>query len=209
VPLDPPEDVPGALDWGTEQADRLADSGVELVVVTLAGTLASRVLAAELMGLDPVEACGWPLPRGLEDDTWMREVDAVREGLRHTRGLRGQPADLLVAAGSPSLAAVTTLVLQLSVRRTPVLLDGAGSCAAAVLARRAARIAAQWWLVTHRGADPLHERMLTSLGLTPVTDLGIRLEDGTAARPALAVLDVAADLLGSHRDDFGDDEPGR
>jgi nicotinate-nucleotide--dimethylbenzimidazole phosphoribosyltransferase len=130
----------------------------------------------------------------------------VRDGLRRTRGLRGQPTALLQALGSPRTAAATALIVQATARRTPVLLDGAGATAAALLARRSSRAANTWWQVAQRFDDPLHPRMLTSLDLDPLTDLGVRVEDGTAAVLGLAVLDVAASLLALDPEP-GDGEP--
>ena len=195
LPLDPPDDVPGALEWGVALADRIADGGGDLLLLTAPDGLHSRAVTAELMGLDAVEAAGWPTARGLTDEEWMDEVAAVRDLLHRTRGLRGKPTALLEALGSGRTAGATALVLQATARRTPVLLDGPGACAAALIARRTARSANTWWQVAQRGGDPLHGRMLTSLDLHPLTDLGVEIEDGTAAVLALAVLDVAAHLL--------------
>lgn len=193
--VEPADGVPAGLRAGVDLADDLADRGVELLLLSVDEPIPARVLAAELLGLDAVEACGWPLARGLDDRAWMEEVAAVRDGLFRTRGLRGNPGALLTALGSPQLAAATALLLQAALRRTPVLLDGPGAVAAALLARRSARIASAWWQAAQRTDDPVHSRALASLDLTPLVALGVDAEDGTCALIALALLDLAADLL--------------
>jgi nicotinate-nucleotide--dimethylbenzimidazole phosphoribosyltransferase len=187
--------VDDALTWGAAAADDAADQGVELILLCLADVEAGRALAADLMGLDAVEASGWPMDQGLSDAAWMDAVVALRDRLRRTRGLRGRPADLLRALDSPATAAAAALLVQATARRTPAILDGPGAAAAALLARRTAYPAAQWWQAAHLGTAPVHERALTSLGLDPLTRLGIRVEDGTAALAGLALLDLAAGLL--------------
>lgn len=195
-------DVDEALAWGVATADALADRDADLIVLGVVAAMPARIVAAELMGLDSVEAAGWPQDRpgaddapALDDDGWMDDVVQLRDGLRRTAGLRGDPVALLRAAGSPRLAAATALLVQAAVRRTPVLLDGFGAGAAALLARRTAYVANQWWLVGQRGRAPLQARILRSLQLEPLTDLGVTAEDGTGARLGLAVLEVAVALL--------------
>jgi len=187
-------DVDDALAWGLATADGAADRGVALIVLVLDDP-ATRPLAADLLGTDAVEATGWPADRGLSDRDWMAEVTALRDRLWALRGLRGRPTDLLRALGSPAVAGAVALLVQAGVRRTPVLLDGPGATAAALLARRAAHPVTAWWQAADASGDPLHRRGLDSLGLVPLTALGVRVSDGTAALPALGVLDQAAALL--------------
>ena len=187
--------VDTAMAWGVATADDAADRGVEVILLSLDDAEAARALTADLMGLDAVEATGWPMDRGLTDDDWMHRVSVLRDRLWRTRGLRGRPADLLRALASPATAAAAALVAQATARRTPVLLDGPGAAAAALLVQRTSYSAARWWQAAHLGTDPLHERALGSLGLVPLTRLGIQLEDGTAALAGLALLDLAAGML--------------
>jgi nicotinate-nucleotide--dimethylbenzimidazole phosphoribosyltransferase len=187
--------VDDAIGWGIATADDAADRGVELIAVSLDEPDATRALAADLMGLDPVEASGWPSDRNMSDQEWMDAVVELRDRLRRTRGLRGRPADLLRGLDNPATAGAVALMVQATARRTPLLLDGPGAAAAALLARRTAYPAAAWWQAAHRGDDALHQRILGSLGLTPLTELRLTVEDGTAIVAALALLDVAAGLL--------------
>lgn len=195
VPLDPPDDPVAAAAWGVRTADALADAGTELLLVSAPDLVASRVLAAQLLGLDAVEANGWPQDIGIDDATWMDQVTRIRDGLRAVRGLRARPIDLLTALGSPILSATTGLLLQSAARRTPALLDGDGAAAAALVAQRLSAYARDWWQVGHLGRHPAQRRCLESLRLTALTQLGVTVEDGTGSLLGLAVLDLAAGLL--------------
>ena len=92
---------------------------------------ARRVLAAELLGTDAVDALGWPVPVDdiIDDAQWMADVVALRDGLRAVKGLAGDPAALLDALGNARLAAATGLLLGAAARRTPAVLDGPGAAA--------------------------------------------------------------------------------
>ena len=85
---------------------------------------------------------------------------------------RSGPADLAVATG---------VLLQAAARRTPVVLDGPATAAAALVAARLSFRAADWWLAGHLSPDPAHGLALARLSLEPVLDLGLRGDDGTGA----------------------------
>jgi nicotinate-nucleotide--dimethylbenzimidazole phosphoribosyltransferase len=187
--------VNDAVTWALTEADRAADAGVDLVLLSLDRHAPWRSLAAALLALDPVEASGWPEERNLTDDQWMDEVSALRDRLRRLRGLQSEPVALLEALDSPVAAAAATLLVAVTARRTPVLLDGPGAAAMALLAVRTNHAAPLWWQTAHRGDDTLDERILGSLHLDPLTRLGIRVADGTASLAGLALLDTATGLL--------------
>lgn len=188
-------EVETAMRWGLETADGLADTGVDLVLLTLDDPLAARVVVAELMGLDAIESAGWPSARGLDDQSWMREVVQLRDGLARTDGTRGDLTALLEAAASPAVAAAAAAVVQLTCRRVPLLLDGFAAAAAALVARRTSYTAARWWQAVDAGSDPLHTRTLASLNLTPLTQLGLTCTDGIGARLGRSLLTQASTLL--------------
>jgi NaMN:DMB phosphoribosyltransferase len=195
VLLDPPADQAAAAAWGVATADALVDSGVDLLLVSAPDLVASRVAAAQLLGLDAVEANGWPSDTGIDDRTWMEQVSAIRDGLFRLRDLRPYPEELLGALASPVLSAATALLLQSAARRTPALLDGSGATAAALLAQRLSPYSRDWWQIGHLGDHPLHERCLDTLRLQALTRLGITVEDGIGALLGLTALDLAACLL--------------
>jgi Phosphoribosyltransferase len=205
LPLMPPDTVPEALAWGVATADALADEAVDLVLLAVDDTPARRVLAAELLAADAVDALGWPLPEdgthdpaltGVIDDAgWMADVTALRDGLRTVRGLRDDAKALLEALGSTALAAAAGFLLESAARRTPAVLDGPGAAAAGLLVRSLAWEAPDWWQVTPPGPERLHERVLAMLRVTALPGPALVIEDGTAALLAADLVAAAAALL--------------
>lgn len=187
--------VDDAIAWGRRTADQAADDGTDLILLCLDEPTTWRTMSAELMAMEAPEASGWPHDRGMSDTQWMDEVAALRDRLVRLRGWDCEPCRLLHGLESAAAAAGTALLVQATARRTPVLLDGPGAVAAGLLALRTNYAAPRWWQAAHQGDDGLHERMLGSLGLEPLTHLGIVPEDGTAALAALALLDAAVALL--------------
>jgi Phosphoribosyltransferase len=202
--LDAGPDVLVTFDRGVAAADRAADAGADLLLLSLDPTdrddHAWRVLIAHLLDLDPVAAAGRAGTDRVDDATWTAHLVALRDGLRGVRGVRNQPEELLRRLDSPALAAGTGLLLQASARRTPTLLDGPAAVACALLTHRIARVARTWWRATDAGHSALQARALADLRLSPLTDLGLTDEDGTAAGIGLALLETALARAGSTRD---------
>ncbi|MGH8869381.1 MAG: nicotinate-nucleotide--dimethylbenzimidazole phosphoribosyltransferase [Actinomycetes bacterium] len=185
-----------ALLAGVALADEEVDAGTDLLVpgdMGIGNTTPAAVLVATLTGSDVVSVVG--RGTGIDDQGWMRKASAVRDALRRARRTLGDPLGLLATAGGADLAAMTGFLLQASVRRTPVVLDGVVSGACALVAQRIAYRAPRWWLAGHRSPEPAHALALRRLDLTPVVDFGMRLGEGTGALLAVPVLAAAGDTL--------------
>ena len=194
---------------GMAVADEEVDGGADLLIpgdLGVAGTTVAAVLVAALTDAEPVKVIG--RGSGIDDRTWMRKVVAIRDGLRRARPFTGDPVALLAVAGGADVAAMTGFLVQAAVRRTPVLLDGVLSAAAALVGSAAAPAATAWWAAAHRSAEPAHRIALDHLSLTPVLDLGIRAGAGAGALTLLPLLRAAvranaetatAEAAGLHR----------
>lgn len=196
-------DVISAVRAGRDLVESAVDAGCEVVVLSVADPVAARLAAAAVLQLDAVEAAGWPMVRRMDDEEWMSEVLGLRDGLLRVQRETGRGGSVgpvtagavLRAVRSPVLARATAVALTAAARRTPVLLDGATAVVAALVARRAAYAANQWWLLAQPGSGEPFGKACESLSLTPVVDLGLSLEDGAGGRITLAVLAEAAGLL--------------
>ncbi len=190
------EETRKAFAAGTEIADEEIDGGADLLVcgdMGIGNTTPAAVIIAAMTGSEPVEVIG--RGTGIDDDTWMVKLSAIRDALRRVRG-GGAPLTLLQVVGGADIAAMTGFLAQAAIRRTPVLLDGLVPTTAALLAQDITPAAVQWWLACHRSTEPAHTIALSRLGLDPILDFGLRLGEGTGALVALPVLDAAIRTLG-------------
>ena len=181
-----------ALEAGAATADRLVNSGTDLVVVSGGGARTpTLVMLAALQDSDPVSVVGTIAVPG-----WAQLVADVRDGLRATRQHLEDPVAMLDAAGATEVAELAGLLLQCAVRRTPVLISGAlDVCAAALVARRIAPGTTGWLLAACSPADRAAKRALGDLGLAPLLDL--ELDQPAAAELALGLLVGAIGLAAS------------
>lgn len=184
-----------ALDLGARRADAAIDSGYQLLIagdMGIGNTAAAAAVVAALTGADVTGLVG--RGTGIDDQTWMRKVSAVRDGVFRCRDIT-DPLAVLQRVGGSDLAAVTGFLQRAGERRTPVLLDGVISVTAALVAQRLAPGVRQWWWASHRSTEPAQQRALAELELNPLLDLQLRLGEGTGALLALPLLRAAVATL--------------
>jgi nicotinate-nucleotide--dimethylbenzimidazole phosphoribosyltransferase len=199
-------DAAAAFRRGMTVADDEVDAGADVLVVGAIGcaaTTPAAVLVGVLCRADAAAVTG--RGEGIDDATWMRKCAAVRDAMRRTRLHLGDPFGLLAAGGGPDLAALTGLLVQAAVRRTPVVLDGVVTAASALLAQRIAFRSADWWVAGHVAPEPAHVMAVQRLDLTPLLDLGLRSGDGTGALLAVPALRTATSVAATAAAEAGAD----
>lgn len=190
------DEVERAVAAGRAVVDEEVDGGADLLIPSSLGVGATTVastLVSSLTGAEPVAVIG--RGSGIDDHGWMRKAAAVRDARRRAQPHVRDPLALLRVAGGADLAALTGILLQAAVRKTPVLIDGLVVGAAAMLADDLAAGARGWWLVAQRSPEPAMVLAVEHLTLPPVLDLDLRTGDGTGAVAMLPLLQMAARVL--------------
>lgn len=185
-----------AVAAGSAVADEEIDAGADLLVpgdMGIGNTTPAAVVTALLTGAEPHTVVG--RGTGIDDRAWIRKAAAVRDAARRGRRHVADPVALLAAVGGADLAAMAGFLVQAARRRTPVVLDGVVSAAAALVADRLCPGAAEWWVAGHRSTEPAQRAALEALGKTPLLDLGMRLGEGTGALLAVPLLQAAVATL--------------
>jgi len=176
-----------AVDAAVAAADAEIDAGTGLLLLAAGDPAPAAVVVALLTGAEPVAL----LPRGAavtDSASWIADAGRLRDRLRAVRPLRHQPSALLAELGAPGLAAACGFLLRAAARRTPLLLDGPGAVAAALVAADLRPRATQWWRVADTGPDAVQPRAMHHVGERPVLDLGAGNGGGLAALLAFSVL---------------------
>lgn len=187
------EQVRAAVRAGIAVADAEVDAGADLLVtgdMGIGNTTVAAALVATLLRLEPAGVVG--RGTGVDDAGLARKTEVVAAAVERAEPHRGDVLEVLRAVGSADVAAMAGFLLRAAVRRTPVLLDGVVSGAAALAAQALAPSAPAWWLAGHRSPEPAHTAALHALGLEPLIDYGMRLGEGTGALTALPLLRSAA-----------------
>ncbi|MFG2870437.1 nicotinate-nucleotide--dimethylbenzimidazole phosphoribosyltransferase [Streptomyces sp. NPDC048338] len=187
------EEVLAAIEVGIETARDLVAAGNKALLtgeMGIANTTASAALISVYTGVDPVEVTG--RGTGINDEMHARKVDVVRRALDLHKPDPADPIGVLSAIGGLEHAALVGLILGAASLRTPVVLDGVSTGAAALVARAIAPESLAACIAGHRSAEPGHVAALNKLGLRPLVDLDLRLGEGTGALLALPIVQSAA-----------------
>ncbi|GGW34443.1 nicotinate-nucleotide--dimethylbenzimidazole phosphoribosyltransferase [Streptomyces xantholiticus] len=187
------EEVLSAIEVGIETARDLVAAGNKALLtgeMGIANTTTSAALIAVYTGADPSEITG--RGTGINDEMHARKVDVVRRALELHQPDPADPIGALSAVGGLEHCALVGLILGGASLRTPVILDGVSTGAAALVARAIAPEALAACIAGHRSAEPGHVAALNKLGLRPLVDLDLRLGEGTGALLALPLVQSAA-----------------
>ncbi|MEJ2886543.1 nicotinate-nucleotide--dimethylbenzimidazole phosphoribosyltransferase [Actinomycetospora aeridis] len=190
------DEARAALRAGIEAARDLVTAGNRLLVtgdMGIANTTASAALVAAFTGADAATVTG--RGTGIDDATHARKVAVVAEALALHRPGPADPLGALAAVGGLEHAGLAGFLLGAAALRTPVVLDGVVSGAAALVAAAMAPTASHAWIAGHRSVEPAHTLALEHLGLAPTLDLGLRVGEGTGALLAVPVVTAAARAL--------------
>jgi nicotinate-nucleotide--dimethylbenzimidazole phosphoribosyltransferase len=190
------DEARAAVHAGIETARDLVVAGNRLLVtgdMGIANTTASAALVAAFTGASAAQVTG--RGTGIDDATHARKTAVVAEALALHRPDPADPLGVLAAVGGLEHAGLAGFLLGAAALRTPVVLDGVVSGAAALVAAALAPTASHAWLAGHRSVEPAHTLALDHLGLAPALDLGLRVGEGTGALLAVPVVTAAARAL--------------
>ncbi len=192
-----------ALLVGIAAADRGIEAGADLLVggdMGIGNTTPSTALIAWAVaretGTNAVDVARLVGPgAGLAAADVPVKAAIVAGAVDRALELEGDAVDVLAAIGGLEIAALSGFMLAAAAARTPVVVDGVISCAAACVAEAIAPGVARRLLAGHRSTEPAASAALDHLRLTPVLDLDLRLGEGTGACLAVPIIQASVRAL--------------
>ena len=175
------------------------DEAVAAVVtgITLAEELKGRgyrLLAAGEMGIGRQVGEVTGRGAGLSDEGLERKIAVIRRAIEVNAPDPRDPLDVLSKVGGLDIAGMAGFYLGAALHHVPVVLDGAISAAAALLAVRLCPDAAKALIASHRSAEPSSGLLLDALGLRPIVSADLKLGEGTGAVTIMPMLDMAMSI---------------
>lgn len=179
-----------SIETGIALANECADAGDRCILpgeMGISNTTSSAAIVASFLGLIPEEVTG----RGanISDERLAHKVEIVRHALEINLPNPHDGLDVLSKVGGFELGCIAGLILGSAARGMLVILDGANTTSAALVAHALAPSCTHYLLASHASlTEHSHPHALRHLGLTPMLRLDIRLSEAAGSSIALRML---------------------
>ncbi len=191
------EQAKAAITVGEEIAAQAIGAGAKLLGVGEIGignTACASALICKLTGSLPKDVVG--PGAGLDALGVERKISVVEIALqRHAQSGAGGALSHLAGLGGFEVAAMVGFILEAARSRTPVVLDGVVTNAAALLAVGLHPECRDFLLAAHSSTEPGAQIACRKLGLVPVLELSMRLGEGSGAALGLVLLRSAVQVM--------------
>lgn len=189
------------------QAMESIHSGIEIVEAEIArgadiiatgdmgigNTTPSAAVACALMDEAPQNIAG--RGTGLDDEGLKKKIHVIARALDVNKPNAEDGLDVLAKVGGFEIGGLAGVMLGAAANRTPVVVDGFVSTAAAMIAASLAPGAREYMIAAHLSQEYGHKLMLEWLGLNPLLDLNMRLGEGTGAVLAFNLVEASIRIL--------------
>ncbi len=193
------EDVSTAFSIGREILDFMSGKGYEIVAtgeMGIGNTTPATAIAAYLLHLDPKEVTG--RGAGLDDEGLKKKIRVVEDAILRVRTSHPEgisETELLAELGGYEIAVMTGIFLAAKEYRMPVVVDGAISAVAALLAVRIDARSADYMLASHMPAEGVGADVTAAMHLEPVIHGRLCHGEGTGATLLFPLLDAALEVF--------------
>lgn len=181
-----------AIERGAQLAATAGDDICGVGEMGIGNTTSASALLCALCDVPPANAVG--PGTGLNAAGVRHKAEVIHRSLALHRPDPSDPLGVLAALGGFEIAMMTGFLLGAAEIRTPVMMDGFISCAAALVARAIEPRVMDYLLFSHQSAEPGHTAMLSALGAEPLLTLSMRLGEGSGAALGINLLNQALAL---------------
>ena len=176
------EETKQAIEVGKRLVKEQKDKGYQVICIGEMGignTTTSAAVAAAILNCPVEEVTG--RGAGLSDAGLSHKIEVISQALKK-HGLAQKPAlEVLQTVGGFDLAGMVGVYLGAREHQLPVILDGAISLVAAMVAEELEPGVVDYLIPSHKSREPLVTKTCERLGLAPVLDAGMALGEGTGA----------------------------
>jgi nicotinate-nucleotide--dimethylbenzimidazole phosphoribosyltransferase len=131
----------------------------------------------------------------IDNDTLSRKIEVIKTAIAMHQPDKANGIDVLSKVGGFEIGAIAGVILAGAYNRIPVVLDGAVTTAAALIAYSLKRYVKEYMISSHLSADKSHQFMLDYLQLKPLLNLHMRLGEGSGAVLAFPIIKAAANIV--------------
>ncbi len=190
-----PDQFDKAARAGKSAVERMVERGGKLFIggeMGIGNTTSAAAVVCALLGSPPESVAG--PGTGLDPEGVAHKAEIVQEILdRHSSFLKN-PQGVLRRLGGFEMVALFGAYVRCGQLGIPVLVDGMIASACALVAASVHPTLKNWFIFTHRSAEPGQYPVFTALNVQPLMQLDMRLGEGTGAAAALPLVRLACAL---------------
>ena len=171
-----------AIKTGIEIAGEMKAAGYDAICIGEMGignTTTSAAVTAGILKLGAADVTG--RGAGLDDRGLERKIKVVSRAIDRYDLHNLNPVEILQKVGGLDIAAMTGVYLGAKKFHIPVILDGAISLAALLVADFMDSDVRKYVIASHKGREILGQKILEKMDLHPVIDASLALGEGTGA----------------------------
>ncbi|MCL2111831.1 MAG: nicotinate-nucleotide--dimethylbenzimidazole phosphoribosyltransferase [Clostridiales bacterium] len=185
-----------AIAAGFDVASELFKNGCDILgtgEMGIGNTTSTSACAIAFLGIVPELAVG--RGAGLTDEALANKVEVVKRALAVNAPDKGDPVDVLAKVGGLDIAGLAGCYIATAYHRKPILIDGAISVVAALIAARLCPPAKDFMIATHRSTEPSYDAAIAELGLSPFLEMEMRLGEGSGCALAFPIISAACVMI--------------
>lgn len=186
------EEAIKALETGMEVTINQIENGYNLIgtgEMGIGNTSTSSAVAMTFLGCSADLAVG--KGAGLTNEDHQRKKNLISRAIEVNSPDKEDPIDVVSKVGGFDIAGMAGCFLGAAYKRTPVVVDGVISAAAALIAYKINPLVRHYMIPSHMSAEPAYNLIMKELELTPSLNLGMRLGEGTGCPLMFSIIEAA------------------
>ncbi len=190
------EEAVTAVEVGIKITKKVVTGGADLIgtgEMGIGNTSPSSAILAVLTDFDLEKLVG--PGTGLKPEEVNTKTDIIQKAIEINDPDPDDPLDVLAKVGGLEIAGMTGCILGAAAERTPVIIDGLISGAAALIAAQLEPLSKNYMIPSHISSEPGHIKTYEVLNLEPFFDLNMRLGEGTGAVLAMNLVEAASNII--------------
>ncbi|QZY54244.1 nicotinate-nucleotide--dimethylbenzimidazole phosphoribosyltransferase [Crassaminicella profunda] len=190
------EEAIKSLEIGIDMVNNQIKNGKNLIgtgEMGIANTTPSTAIFSVIGNLDPEEIVG--VGAGLPTEKLKHKAAVIRKAIQVNQPNPKDGIDILSKVGGFEIGGMAGTMLGAAAKRTPVVVDGFISTAAALLAITIEPKVKDFLIPSHHTAERGGKVAMELLGLEPLFDIGLRLGEGTGAALAFNFIEAATFMV--------------
>jgi len=185
-----------AICAGIEIFEEELKLGVDIVgtgEMGIGNTTAASAITASFTAKSVEEVAG--KGAGLNDSGLKNKIEVIKRSLLVNKPDPTDAIDVLSKVGGFEIAGLAGIILAAASHKTPVVIDGFISGAAALVAFKIEPKTKDYMIAAHKSQEGGHKIILEHIGLRPLLDLDLRLGEGTGGALGIGLADAAIKVL--------------